>query len=768
MGNGYLIIVFVVSTYQLAITKIAGFMWLKLKRFFWEWRGVLITAPSVAGLVIFLRFAGLLQLLEWSAYDRFFHLRLPEKRDSRIVIVGINESDLQTLKQWPIQDKVLAELLDKIKKQQPRAIGLDIYRDLPVEPGHQELEKVYNSTPNLIGIMKVVGGNTGPAVNPPPELEAKNQVSANDVPLDTDSKIRRHFLYISKDGKTVESLGLKLAFSYLKKERNVPKSASVNSNYLQLGKAVFVPFESNDGAYVGTDARGYQILLNFRGAESFKIVSMMDVLSNRVSSDLMRDRIVLIGSTAESLKDLLYTPYSSSIIGIPKRTSGVEVHAHLVSSILSAAISGRPLIKTWPEWLENLWILSAAAIGAILCWKGRYKGGVAKLSPQRTVNILLAGGSYFLVGYLAFLAGWWIPVVPPVLALGGAAIVITAYIARTAGEIRDTFSRYLTDEVVASLLESPEGLKLGGERRKVTILMSDLRGFSAVSERLPPETVVSMLNIYLGAMADEIMKYQGTIDEFIGDAILVLFGAPTERKDDAERAIACAIAMQQAMDTVNDKNERLGLPRIEMGIGINTGEVVVGNIGSAKRAKYGVVGSHVNLTARIESCTVGGQILISEATRKEVGSILKIDGEMQETLKGFNQPITIYEVGGIGGKYDLYLSKQESIFVPLKEEIPLQYAVLDGKHLDGNIYSGTLVKLSIQGAELRSEHILEPLKNIKLNLLIGTDQTTVSSDIYAKVLKKSPDEDMMFNVRFTNIPPEVRLILEQIYKANVS
>ena len=185
---------------------------------------------------------------------------------------------------------------------------------------------------------------------------------------------------------------------------------------------------------------------------------------------------------------------------------------------------------------------------------------------------------------------------------------------------RQTFGRYLSDEVVATLLDQPEALTLGGEKRKVTLLMSDLRGFSTISERRPPETVVEILNIYLGRMADVITDYYGTIDEFIGDAILVIFGAPILREDDALRAVACAIDMQRAMAGVNTQLAERGLPKLEMGIGINTGEVVVGNIGSLKRTKYGVVGSHVNLTARIESYTVGGQVLTTESTLDAAGA----------------------------------------------------------------------------------------------------------------------------------------------------
>ncbi|EDN69316.1 adenylate/guanylate cyclase [Beggiatoa sp. PS] len=183
--------------------------------------------------------------------------------------------------------------------------------------------------------------------------------------------------------------------------------------------------------------------------------------------------------------------------------------------------------------------------------------------------------------------------------------------------IRQLFGRYLSDEVVTTLLETDSGLSLGGERRKITILTSDIRGFTAQSEKLLPEKVIKIINHYFSAMIDVISQYQGTINEFMGDGILVLFGAPIAREDDPERAVACAIAMQLAMKSVNEQIQAWGFAPLEMGIGINTGEVIVGNIGSEKRTKYGVLGSEVNLTYRIESYSVGGQILISKSTLKK-------------------------------------------------------------------------------------------------------------------------------------------------------
>jgi adenylate cyclase len=215
--------------------------------------------------------------------------------------------------------------------------------------------------------------------------------------------------------------------------------------------------------------------------------------------------------------------------------------------------------------------------------------------------------------------------------------------------IRATFGRYVSEEVVDSLLEEPEGLKLGGVLREVTILMSDIRSFSTICEQLPPDKVMMMLNTYLGTMSEIIMGHQGTIDEFIGDAILAIFGAPISRPDDADRAVQCARDMQQAMHEINRANVELGLPEISMGIGVNTGAVIAGNIGSEKRSKYGVVGHQVNLTSRIESETGGGEILISETTRNKLQTAYEFGKQRTVRVKGINQAVSVYRVKSEAG-----------------------------------------------------------------------------------------------------------------------
>ncbi|MCZ6681422.1 MAG: triple tyrosine motif-containing protein, partial [Candidatus Poribacteria bacterium] len=325
--------------------------------------------------------------------------------------------------------------------------------------------------------------------------------------------------------------------------------------------------------------------------------------------------------------------------------------------------------------------------------------------------------------------------------------------------IRSVFGRYLTDEVVANLLQSPENLQVGGQMREVTILVSDLRGFSTLSEGLPPEKVVTLLNTYLGAMTDVILRYEGTIDEFLGDGILVIFGAPIFKADHAKRAVECAVEMQLAMEEVNEQNRRVGLPEIAMGIGINTGEVVVGNIGSEKRAKYGIVGNDVNLAYRIESYTVGGQILISDETQRAVKSGVKITNQMKVEPKGVTEPITIYEVGGIGGVYNLFLPEQQAALTPLSTKIPIRYTVLEDKFAGRTIFTGHIVKVSAKAAEVESETPVAPLSNLRLQVL-DTSGQAVKGDLYGKVVGPLKAGQDKFDLRFTSIPKEVGAFLQ--------
>ncbi|MGB8874611.1 MAG: adenylate/guanylate cyclase domain-containing protein [Desulfobaccales bacterium] len=330
--------------------------------------------------------------------------------------------------------------------------------------------------------------------------------------------------------------------------------------------------------------------------------------------------------------------------------------------------------------------------------------------------------------------------------------------------IRQTFGSYLSDEIVDVILKKG-GLKIEGEKRRATILLADLRGFTSLSERLPAEDVVTMLNIYLETMIEIIQKYQGTIDEFIGDGILVIFGAPILRPDDPQRAVACAVEMQLAMASVNDRNCQAGYPEVALGIGINTGEVVMGNIGSKKRIKYAVVGRAVNLTARIESYTVGGQIFISESTLDECGDVCRIDTAMKVMPKGVKKPLTIHEVGGIGGDFQLFLPpKKEITWLELKQGLPVRFTVVDWKHTGELGHGGAITKIAHNMVEIHSEVLPSPLANLRISLY-DPDDREIADDLYGKVVAHLSESPPAFLVHFTSVPPEAETFLAKLLGA---
>lgn len=406
---------------------------------------VLMTSVSVTAAVIILRLMGILQSTELESLDQLFHLRPPEPADARIVIVEINENDLQKIGKWPIPDQIMAKLLLKLNSYQPRAIGLDIYRDLPTEPGKEEFVKATQTIPNLIGIEKLQD-KTSLGVAPPAVLNQRQQVGFNNIVVDNDGKVRRSLLYWHVGDKKHQSLALKLALIYLKAEGITPQKAAINPNYLKLGKEVFPSFGPNDGSYVQADTKGYQILANFRRPGSFRTVSMTDVLAGRINPSVLRSRIVLIGSTAPSLQDFFYTPYSSNLMGAAQPMSGVEVHANFISQILSSTLSERPLIKAWPELVEWLWIFAWSSVSASLIWRLRARSVSFAQSPRtkkaplsyssRAVILLFVCASLSGSCYLAFLAGWWLPFIPSLLGVLGSFGVLTSHLAHIKEELK--------------------------------------------------------------------------------------------------------------------------------------------------------------------------------------------------------------------------------------------------------------------------------------------------------------------------------------------
>lgn len=397
-----------------------------------ELRWTLLASSGITGLVLLLRLAGLLQSWEWGAYDLLFRWRPPEKPEERILIVGIDDNDIGQIQSWPMSDALLAELLQKLQASGPVAIGLDISRNLPVPPGTESLEAVLKSIPNLIGI-QTLADKTSIGIAPLSVLAANEQIGFNNVMIDADGKVRRNLLYwrTSHDNQLHKSLAQRLAWIYLNAKGFPPQQMPNNPSYLQLGRTVLRPFEANDGGYVRADSEAYQFLANFRPSEGiFTTVTLRDVLADRVPPELIRDRIVLIGANARSIKDFFETPYGAGLVSAPHPIPGVELHANFVSQILSAAIDGRnPSIRVWSDPIEWLWILAWSGVGAHLCWRCR--------TPSRSlIAIVISQGVLGAICYGAFFFCWWLPLVPPALSLLLSAMAVTSYIAHLQDELK--------------------------------------------------------------------------------------------------------------------------------------------------------------------------------------------------------------------------------------------------------------------------------------------------------------------------------------------
>ncbi|MDJ0660838.1 MAG: CHASE2 domain-containing protein [Crocosphaera sp.] len=399
---------------------------------FYQWRKMLLIPATVAGLVIGANLTGILEPLELLTFDQFFRwrsqedfpfLKPTEKVDPRIVIVTIDESDIITLKQWPLSDAQLAQLINIIKEEEPKVIGLNIFRDFPVAPGTEDLNRVFRNTPNLIGIEKVIGDT----IKPPAILSELEQVGFVDLVLDNDGKIRRDLLSITSEefGQKL-SFSLTLALTYLKEEDIIPRlsESSRNEDEIIVGKAHLFPLKKNSGNYINIDNGGYQILLNYRGGKkSFQTISILDVLSQQYPDNLFRDRLVLIGGTAASIQPSLFTPYDRSY-----PTSGTIIQANAISQVLSAALDDRPLLKVWSEPLEWLWILTWTSTGMfatyILFNKNSFQyNTVIKWSVFIASNSVL-GLLLIASNYLLFLQGWWVPTISPLIAIVGSSMIV--------------------------------------------------------------------------------------------------------------------------------------------------------------------------------------------------------------------------------------------------------------------------------------------------------------------------------------------------------
>ncbi|GMO49458.1 MAG: hypothetical protein Pg6C_12040 [Treponemataceae bacterium] len=306
--------------------------------------------------------------------------------------------------------------------------------------------------------------------------------------------------------------------------------------------------------------------------------------------------------------------------------------------------------------------------------------------------------------------------------------------------LREISRRYLSPEIVEYLLKSPKGLELGGQKKFVSILMCDIRGFTLIAEQMNAENVVTMLNYFFRVMGKIIYAYGGTVIEFIGDAMLVTFGAVKDNPRHPDYAVACALKMQAAMVDVNQWNEFNGFPPLEMGIGINTGNAVIGNIGNSQKMSFNIIGSSVNLASRIESLSTGGQILISDSTYQSVTADLCVIQTTQVHPKG-SAPISVHCIEGIGAPHNLSIKAQREPLVEIPKPIQVScYKILD-KKIVPIAHVGKITAISGKEGLLSGAADFDRFDNIKLNLADG-------AEIFAKVAEKQSDKTFILRWTF--------------------
>jgi adenylate cyclase len=630
-----------------------------------------LTAVAVAGGLVFavligLRALGALEGLELAVYD--WHIRLragaPAKKPP-IVLVTITDRDIAELGTWPVPDQMLAKVLETLSRSGARAIGLDVYRDVPVPPGQEALNAVLAKNPQIVGAMLLPRGEN-PGVRPPAVLAGTERAGFTDLVVDADGRVRRGLLLVD-DGKNVfYSMPMRLALLYLQGEGVVVRGDPQNPEHLRLGRTTLRPFEANDGAYVRADAGGYQFLLDYRdGPEAFAEIGFNQLIAGEFDRRLVKDRVAVVGVTAESVKDSFYTPFTGALRA-KDSMYGAELHGHMVGQLVRAALAGERPIAVPSNAAEALWLLVWCLLGAALAFVSRSAWRFALAAVAGLIVLAVAAHGVFLLG-------WWIPFVPPALGWAAAAGVASAYVSsserKERAKLMGLFSSYVSPELAEAIWRDRSLFLANGrpkpQRVTATVFFSDVGGFTTISETLDPPVLMGWLYDFMAAITPIVGAHGGVILRFIGDSIMAVFGVPVPRVTeeaiarDAVNAVECALAMQQRLIALNQSLQQRGLPLIGMRIGILTGPMVAGSLGTAHRMEYNCHGDTVNTGARLESfgreeftpdyLDAPCRILVGEPTLRLLGGRFRTEFLGEFHLKGKLKPLRIHRVHGRAG-----------------------------------------------------------------------------------------------------------------------
>ena len=561
--------------------------------------------------------------------------------DDKVIIVAIDDQSLEAVNQrWPWPRSLYAKAIDNLSRAGATVIAFDLIFS---EPTKRELKiqdrilanAIIRSRAWIVLASKFytkkshLGTQTAYVAALPKIDPGKTHVGYVNYWADKDGILRYGALLRRHQNKLYQSFVLKILSRFYK----------IKSPTVTLTSRVL-----NYGPHKISVNPGANLLINYRGGPGkFKTISFDNIIDDEIfegliATGMFKNKIILIGPTFIEAQDYHFTPYS----GEYGPTSGVEIHANVLNTILTG-----DYLKTLRGWFHPLIFLFFTMLLALVNVHLRPVKALLVLGAMCGLYLLLAiwmFGDYNLV----------VPVFNVILALFLTHLGIMIYLLLTeelhSRHIKNMFSRYVSPKVVEELVKDPYAeLKLGGKKQVVTVLFSDIRGFTTLSEELAPEVVVELLNEYFQTWTDVIFQHDGMVDKFIGDAIMAIFGAPVAHPDDPLQAVQAALAMQAALKELNGKWTAESKRTFKIGVGINTGEAIVGNMGSQQAMGYTVIGDAVNLASRLEGKTkdLNAEILISESTYQAVKNKVEVREHQDITVKGKARAMSVYEVRGL-------------------------------------------------------------------------------------------------------------------------
>jgi adenylate cyclase len=575
---------------------------------------------------------GYFEAPELWVYDHFVQWRAnPKAEDPRIMLVLLNEKDIEKL-DYPLKDSVLSAVLEKIESGGPSAVGLDFYRDLP-EPRDGSQSAVLNQTllryPNIISIFSF-GTEADPfAIKPPAVLIADStRYGFHDFP--EAHIIRRAYFYLAWQG-----IG-----------------PTADGNSIRIGKTTIPPLQSNDGGYVNDPTGGYAFMQDFRGPAKFASMSISDVLALGNSS-IFKNKIVLVGIAADSSNDVFNTPTT-------ELEPGVAIHAQIVNQLLRAALNGDRPTSSLSQGFSWFWMFLWCVVGAVV-------GLGVRSHILFALSIALCLGLIVLSGWLFFLDGYWILVFGPATVFLATAMLVKAYAATNEERQRATLMKLFSQHVPTQIAEEIwshreiflQGRRPPAQKQVVTALFTDLQNYSTISEKMTPNELIAWVNECQSALAQHVDKNGGTVNTYMGDGMMAVFGVPkartteTEMAADAVNAVNCALSMAAEIKQKNARWKAEGKPLAGLRVGIFTGEAMSGYLGSDDHLEYSVIGDTVNTASRLESfdkdATLTGaigdcRILIGSLTYQYVKDRFPARPVGRLSLKGKKDSTEVYKV----------------------------------------------------------------------------------------------------------------------------